>query len=111
MWHEARGEGNKGMELVGHVVMNRVAHNRYSNSVCSVVLQKGQFTNLKSRYSSYAVDNMEVAKQVYYRKHDITHGAIYFASHKVKTHKFLFKYKQHYFYRDKQNDSKSLRDY
>lgn len=39
MYFEARGEGRKGMLAVGHVVMNRVADDRFPDSICGVVKQ------------------------------------------------------------------------
>ena len=42
IYFEARGEPEKGQHAVGHVVMNRVAHSRYPNSVCGVVHQGGE---------------------------------------------------------------------
>lgn len=44
IYFEARGEGNRGMELVADVTMNRVIHDNFPNTICSVVNQKGQFT-------------------------------------------------------------------
>ncbi len=42
MYWEARGEGPRGMVAVGSVVMNRVAHADFPNSVCAVVYQGGE---------------------------------------------------------------------
>jgi N-acetylmuramoyl-L-alanine amidase len=44
MYHEARGEGHDGMQMVGEVTLNRVEHPEYPNSVCRVVYQDGQFS-------------------------------------------------------------------
>jgi spore germination cell wall hydrolase CwlJ-like protein len=46
MYYEARGEGERGMVAVGHVVMNRVADKRFPNTVCNVVKQ-GKYANRK----------------------------------------------------------------
>jgi spore germination cell wall hydrolase CwlJ-like protein len=43
MWLEARGEGPKGMQLVGDVLMNRVKSRRWGSSVIKVLKAKGQF--------------------------------------------------------------------
>jgi len=45
VYHEARNDGMTGQYAVAHVVMNRVAHNKYPDDVCSVVKQ----TNSKGR--------------------------------------------------------------
>jgi N-acetylmuramoyl-L-alanine amidase len=44
IYHEARGEPIKGQMAVASVVMNRVAHSRFPNSVCDVVYQRKQFS-------------------------------------------------------------------
>ena len=44
LYHEARGEGEKGMKYVGHVTLNRVKSKRYPNTVCGVVYQRNQFS-------------------------------------------------------------------
>ena len=42
IYFEARSEPQSGQRAVGHVVMNRVAHSGYPNSVCAVVRQGGE---------------------------------------------------------------------
>lgn len=42
MYWEARGEGREGMLAVGSVVLNRVADQRFPDSVCEVVQQGGE---------------------------------------------------------------------
>ncbi|MCP3868020.1 MAG: cell wall hydrolase [Gammaproteobacteria bacterium] len=42
IYFEARSEPESGQQAVGHVVMNRVAHPKYPDSVCRVVQQGGQ---------------------------------------------------------------------
>lgn len=42
MYWEARGEGDQGMLAVGSVVLNRVADERFPDSVCGVVYQGGE---------------------------------------------------------------------
>lgn len=45
MWGEARGEGARGMQAVGNVIMNRVnAASWYGASIKDVVLKKWQFS-------------------------------------------------------------------
>lgn len=39
LYHEARGESDKGLEGVGYVVMNRVHDKHFPNTVCGVVHQ------------------------------------------------------------------------
>lgn len=49
LYHEARGEGKKGMELVAKVTLNRVKSSKYPDSICSVVYQKSQFSWTRGR--------------------------------------------------------------
>ncbi|MEN6543285.1 cell wall hydrolase [Parvibaculum sp.] len=43
MYYEAHGEGEKGMEAVGHVVLNRLHERPEGTTVCDVVYEKKQF--------------------------------------------------------------------
>ena len=47
IYHEARGEGEEGMQMVGEVVLNRVDHPKYPDTICAVVYQKSQFSWVK----------------------------------------------------------------
>ena len=40
IYHEARGEGMMGKYAVAHVVMNRVEHERFPDTVCDVITQR-----------------------------------------------------------------------
>lgn len=42
VYFEARGDGVEGMEAVAAVVMNRVAHGEFPDTVCGVVRQGGE---------------------------------------------------------------------
>ena len=42
MYWEARGEGVRGMQAVGSVILNRVADRRFPNTPCGVVHQGGE---------------------------------------------------------------------
>jgi len=44
IYHEARGEGSDGMQMVGEVTLNRVEHPSYPDNVCDVVYQRSQFS-------------------------------------------------------------------
>ncbi len=43
-WNEARGRPDKEISAVMHVVVNRTKHPAFQNTVCGVVLEKGQFS-------------------------------------------------------------------
>ena len=44
IYFEARSESTLGQHAVAQVTMNRVASDKYPNSVCDVVWQSGQFS-------------------------------------------------------------------
>lgn len=44
IYRESRGESFKGKLAVGQVVLNRVKHSLYPQSICDVVFQKYQFS-------------------------------------------------------------------
>ena len=52
IYHEARGETEKGKLAVAAVTINRVKNKHYPNNVCDVVWQRKQFswTDLKPKY-------------------------------------------------------------
>jgi N-acetylmuramoyl-L-alanine amidase len=49
MYHEARGEGPDGMQMVGEVTLNRVEHPAYPDNICDVVYQRSQFSWTRQR--------------------------------------------------------------
>ena len=49
MYHEARGEGADGMQMVGEVTLNRVEHPSYPDNICDVVYQRSQFSWVRAR--------------------------------------------------------------
>ena len=61
LYYESRGQTRKGQVAVGHVVLNRVDHRYYPNSVCKVVKQGGvkgpcQFSWYCDRHSNQPRD-------------------------------------------------------
>lgn len=44
IWGEGRGESMLGKELIANVILNRVASDRYPDTICGVVKQKWQFS-------------------------------------------------------------------
>ena len=42
MYWEAKAEGAEGMQAVGHVVLNRMTHDQFPDSVCGVVQEGGE---------------------------------------------------------------------
>jgi spore germination cell wall hydrolase CwlJ-like protein len=93
MYYEARGEGTRGIEAVGHVTMNRVKAPGFPSSVCEVVSQKIKKT---CQFSWVCMRNLprirlenwdeirELAEQIYRgEKHDHTKGATHFHSRSI----------------------------
>lgn len=48
IYYEARGEGQRGMVAVGHVIVNRTKSDKYPDDICSVIYQKHQFSWTKN---------------------------------------------------------------
>ena len=44
IYYEARGESLKGKQAVGNVVLNRVDHKKYPNTVCGVVYEAKRYS-------------------------------------------------------------------
>jgi len=49
MYHEARGEGHDGMQMVGEVTLNRVENKNFPDNICDVVYQRSQFSWTKTK--------------------------------------------------------------
>ena len=87
---EARGEPYEGQVAVGAVVLNRVDHPSFPNSISGVVYQKGAFT---------AVDDGQINAEMYASSHraardalngwDPTGGAIYYYNPKTATNQWI----------------------
>jgi N-acetylmuramoyl-L-alanine amidase len=84
MNHEAGGEGRQGQKAVGYVVMNRAKSGKFPNSVCGVVYQKAQFTNIRNakaipanKYSQLKTLALSIMSS-YSRGNDPTNGSLYF---------------------------------
>lgn len=56
VYWEARGESEEGQLAVANVVLNRVRHKAWPNTICGVIYQKHQFTPTEnSKYKSVKV--------------------------------------------------------
>lgn len=90
MYWEAKAEGERGMQAVGQVVMNRVAHERFPDSPCQVVYDGGEkpgcqfswYCDGKSDRPTEA-ENWATAQQIARRlltesPKDITRGGLFF---------------------------------
>lgn len=66
MYHEARGEGPDGMQMVGEVTLNRVEHPAYPDNICEVVYQRRQFSWVHTRrdHTPYETELWEEALEI-----------------------------------------------
>ena len=106
-YHEARGQGEKGMLGTIHVVLNRVKDSRFPDTPCKVITQPSQFSWVGKGKVIKEPDSYAKAKQlvndVLDGKHkDVTRGAVYFnALHRKPTRKVVctVRIKDHSFYK------------
>ena len=95
LYFEARGESLRGQRAVGAVVLNRVAHEEFPNSVCGVVKQGGerppcQFSWWCDGKSDYPKDRdswhqvNQIAEALLDGLPDPTRGALYFHNRAIQ---------------------------
>lgn len=96
MYWEAKAEGDRGMLAVGHVVLNRMAHEAFPDTPCAVVFQGGEKPPCQfSWYCDGKSDQpreagnwqraRELAAQLLTNpQRDITLGAVFFHSTAMK---------------------------
>lgn len=63
MWAEARGDGEKGMRMIGHVIFNRVRVGRWGDDVATVVRARGQFSVWHGRRRSLLDQQLRLYRQ------------------------------------------------
>lgn len=113
IYYEARGENMKGKEAVADVILNRVEHHEFANSVKKVVATKGQFQwfhNRSLRGSGVFNPNkekeiMSLARKKYFqhvmdKRIDTSKNAIFFSTGRkpAPRAKLSGKVGYHYFY-------------
>jgi spore germination cell wall hydrolase CwlJ-like protein len=109
LYHEARGEGVRGMEAVASVVMNRAKQTH--RSVCSIVYERKQFSwthvTKDKRIKGNIMDILSIThKALSGVLVDVTQGATFYHATYVKPfwakHKVLtVQINNHIFYKDK----------
>lgn len=91
--NEARGEPSSGKYAVANVILNRVKHKSFPNTVRKVVTQRGQFQwyhNHKLRSKTAPTQEARAIARDIYQKHvsgrrvDNTGGSIFFSSNGVR---------------------------
>ena len=98
IYFEARGEPDLGKRAVGHVVLNRVADERFPGSVCAVVRQGGEERKLRCQFTWWCDgrsdrpedlaawrSSMKLARSVFWGfSEDPTAGALWYHATYVK---------------------------
>ncbi len=88
---EARGESYEGQVAVGAVVMNRIAHPSFPNSLSGVIYQRGAFSCLDDGQFDQPVANSAVsAARDAMNGYDPTGGAIYYFNPVTATSKWIW---------------------
>ena len=83
---EARGEPFKGKVAVGAVILNRVEHKEFPDSIREVIVQEGQFSSLLDGQANLYPDqsSVEAAKEALVG-YDPTYGSIFFYNPEIAT--------------------------
>lgn len=107
---EAEGEDTEGKALVILVVLNRVWDDSFPDTIEEVVMQENQFSPVANgRYDRVEPDSdCWDALELVMGGWDESEGALYFESRSLSTWhqrnlKYLFKYGNHYFYKEKED--------
>lgn len=93
VYFESRGEPKLGMIATAHVALNRSKSNRFPNSVCKVISQKGQYSYRISGVPEISdIGEFLIAKQVAFcalvgHCKDPTNGALFFHNISVEVQK------------------------
>jgi len=87
---EARGESYEGQVAIGAVVLNRVRHASFPNSISGVVYQQGAFTAVSDGQINAAVENScyKAARDAL-NGWDPTGGAIYYYNPRTATNQWI----------------------
>lgn len=117
LYWEARGQSVSGIEAIANVVMNRLVHADFPNTICDVVTQGSeqgscQFSwwcdghSDKASEESYITSKEIARKALNQQLSDHTNGAIYFHHREIEPDwslKFIktFETEEHVFYKPK----------
>ena len=88
---EARGESYEGQVAVGAVVMNRIAHPAFPNTLSGVIYQKGAFSCLDDgQFDQPVAQSAYQAARDAMNGYDPTGGAIYYFNPATATSKWIW---------------------
>ena len=83
--HEAGGEPKQGQIAVGYVVLNRVHSPKWPKTICDVVYQRGQFTDIRRAKAAPQFTALaESIIRTYDAINDPTNGSYWF--HNARAH-------------------------
>ena len=90
---EARGETYEGQVAVGAVILNRVAHSSFPNTIAGVIYQPGAFTAGSDGQINVAIEESSTvvkAARDALNGWDPTEGAIYYFNPDTATNKWIW---------------------
>lgn len=90
---EARGEPYEGQVAVGAVILNRVKHSSFPNTIAGVIYQSGAFTAVADGQINVPIDSSSSvvkAAQDALNGWDPTDGAIYYFNPDTATNKWIW---------------------
>ena len=88
---EARGESYEGQVAVGAVVMNRIAHPSFPNTLSGVIYQRGAFSCLDDgQFDEPVAQSAYAAARDAMNGYDPTGGAIYYFNPVTATSKWIW---------------------
>ena len=103
IYHEANTESLQGKKAVANVILNRVKHSDYPNTVCGVISQKSQFSWYRKVKHNHTDETLTIAREMLNKRRDNTNGALFFHSgknpHWTKKMKMTKQIGNHKFYR------------
>lgn len=107
---EAEDEDTEGKALVMRVVLNRVRHKEFPDSIKKVIYQEKQFSPISNGRFDRVEPNKDCKKaldMIAEDEWDESEGALYFESKSDSTWhednlRFLFRHGNHYFYTDRE---------
>lgn len=90
---EARGESYEGQVAVGAVILNRVKHSEFPNTIAGVIYQPGAFTAVSDGQINVPIDessSVVKAAQDALNGWDPTNGCIYYFNPNTATNKWIW---------------------
>ena len=87
---EARGESYEGQVAVGAVVMNRIAHPSFPNTLSGVIYQRGAFSCLDDGFDEPVAQSAYAAARDAMNGYDPTGGAIYYFNPATATSQWIW---------------------